>query len=1601
MSSKTISIFLFLIINAKLIKTKLSDDFLYGNFSDSGDIINITDYYNLSLLVSTSKNIYIGFPPTLKRTITSTITNFSSGVTINENYLLMSCLDGKILTKININTGEETDLCPSLSFSSPPQKICSISSYNNKVFLVYTILDNEVLIPNIIEFTINNLDNPICENYDTSKKLPFLEPISFDKLISCEIISPEDENNFYLVCFYVKKEIIEDKTVYNIYGYVEQKEYTIFSSSIETDINVLKIDSNNLRCISKNYIIDVHIKNENGEIIIFKNAQSGKSNDYGLYSYNNGFIFASSSSILKIYKYSYSHYYQFKKSSNIIIKILGIYNQINNYLLLYYQSDTSIYYISLKNCTKYFDIKINSYYSYFMKSETSYDFDVSKFISPKDDYGIFENTNIIIEGSFVLGCCEFSESSQILQMYVYPSMSRDVIYSFKLSSYSKGFTINLITDSTLKVVFSFGDCLYSCDACFYNYGTCDIGSCRKEYSFFRGMNETNNTNCGPKNQTFRNYIYNNETNYFEKCFHTCLFCSLMNSSSSESQHNCLACFDGYQKSYEYLGNCYKNDINDNSDKIISEKGDESFTSVSSCQETLKKYKINSTGECVSECPSISLYKKYTFQYVDFFNYDFDPSIPQYILEDEEFPKYLLGNLCLEKCPLGTELNDDNNECICKDSSLQDEETKLICKNCRTINKRFYLHDIKQCVKDGCPNDYYQFNFDCYIDGCPSNTYEISNKKCKSKLNYCFININFETVCNNKPINEYIFNYNNTNQYLKSCEESVIYTINKAKTYLYNNTCYLSCPDNTQADETKMICECKYKYFLNKDFSLENNNYICFSEQEKCKKYIPVIDIGICVNSINDCIELGYKIFYNECSQECPIDSELKDGKCFCLYSFYNDSKSFHCFSSEETCESKDYIYNSPQTKECFTSIDDCISKGYIYTYMNYCYKDGCPENTEVDEVASNSNHKICFNKSPYFRNDIQNFTDFCTISDLKDNSCKINYKVGNDLTNISNNLETIIYDDNLLGNESTVISGNYIDYEITTSDIDIEQRNNYNISYIDFGECENTLKNYYKIDNLLIFKYEVYINKSFPLKVEYKVYHPKTKEQLDLSICNDNKILISAPLILDNNSLDLYNDFSGKGIDIFDKNDRFYQDVCKTFTTNVSTDIILSDRKKEYYQVNLFLCDDGCEYKNYDIKNKFVKCNCGIKYHFTDKIEIIDFNFEKDDLSSFFRIKTYANFACIKCYYLLFSKEGFAYNIGNYLILIILLFFILLMILFFSKFESNVKKLISQIITRVNKSLNNDIVRTRNNINLNKNNKIVKKKKKKISNEIIENKNIIKNSSSKENISLSKLLKNKSKDNDNNIINRDNNKEIILKTNNDDYCNEKDFLNDEELNNLEYEKAKIIDKRNFSQYYLSLLKKKHLLLFSFIPMNDYNLMHIKICLFLYIFSVYFSINTLFFTDVTMHKIYKDKGVYNLLYQLPKILYSTIISSIMNLLIKFLALSEKNILMLKQSKTKEELNQKEIQTLSCLKLKFILFYLFGTIFLIIFWYYVSVFCAVYKNTQIILIEDTLFSFLFSLLYPFALNLIPSFIRILSIKNKNSSSLYKASILISLI
>ena len=88
---------------------------------------------------------------------------------------------------------------------------------------------------------------------------------------------------------------------------------------------------------------------------------------------------------------------------------------------------------------------------------------------------------------------------------------------------------------------------------------------------------------------------------------------------------------------------------------------------------------------------------------------------------------------------------------------------------------------------------------------------------------------------------------------------------------------------------------------------------------------------------------------------------------------------------------------------------------------------------------------------------------------------------------------------------------------------------------------------------------------------------------------------------------------------------------------------------------------------------------------------------------------------------------------------------------------------------------------------------------------------------------------------------------------------------DEELNRMEYEMALKNDKRNFWQYYFSLLKKKHIIFLTFISNNDYNVFLLKYSLFILSLVLFFSINTLFYNESCMNNIFTKQGAYNLIY----------------------------------------------------------------------------------------------------------------------------------------
>ena len=205
---------------------------------------------------------------------------------------------------------------------------------------------------------------------------------------------------------------------------------------------------------------------------------------------------------------------------------------------------------------------------------------------------------------------------------------------------------------------------------------------------------------------------------------------------------------------------------------------------------------------------------------------------------------------------------------------------------------------------------------------------------------------------------------------------------------------------------------------------------------------------------------------------------------------------------------------------------------------------------------------------------------------------------------------------------------------------------------------------------------------------------------------------------------------------------------------------------------------------------------------------------------------------------------------------------------------------------------------------------------------------------------------------------------------------------DYEFNWLSYKDALKYDKRENCDYYCSLIKSKQLFIFTFCSFNDYNSGIIKKFMLFLSFALHYTVNALFFDEANMHQIYEDKGQFNFEYQTPFIISSAIISNfVMRIILHTLVLTDKDIL----------------------KIKYTIFFVLNFCLLIMFWYYLTCFNAVYKNTQVYLIENTFISFGFSLFYPFIINIFPTVFRNRAIhsSDKDQEYLYKFSQIIQLL
>ena len=339
------------------------------------------------------------------------------------------------------------------------------------------------------------------------------------------------------------------------------------------------------------------------------------------------------------------------------------------------------------------------------------------------------------------------------------------------------------------------------------------------------------------------------------------------------------------------------------------------------------------------------------------------------------------------------------------------------------------------------------------------------------------------------------------------------------------------------------------FFLFSD--CENLEYINFNNFKEGSDYILLSSFSGVPDNITYCI--------NNIDNMPKILAELNNKNC----SINDCSEDWKTKIKKSIDEKRICVYDCSQ--------DDT----YIFEYKNKCYNN-CP-----DGKTLSSDNKICLivcpEERPFEKN--EECIEDCSALDFFNNICIINNKNTNAKEKMVENIENQIDDDsfnslleNILNNDNNDLIIKDINeiYQITT------EKNQNNKEYINgeitinLGECENKLKveNYLNNDDsLIIYKMDYYINDLLIPITEYEIYNPITKEKLDLSICNEEKITINIPVVIDENDLYKYNPDSD-----------YYKDRCYPSTEECGDENTLEERKNYFNNNYLSLCEKDCSY---------------------------------------------------------------------------------------------------------------------------------------------------------------------------------------------------------------------------------------------------------------------------------------------------------------------------------------------------------------------------------------------------------------------------------------
>ena len=225
------------------------------------------------------------------------------------------------------------------------------------------------------------------------------------------------------------------------------------------------------------------------------------------------------------------------------------------------------------------------------------------------------------------------------------------------------------------------------------------------------------------------------------------------------------------------------------------------------------------------------------------------------------------------------------------------------------------------------------------------------------------------------------------------------------------------------------------------------------------------------------------------------------------------------------------------------------------------------------------------------------------------------------------------------------------------------------------------------------------------------------------------------------------------------------------------------------------------------------------------------------------------------------------------------------------------------------------------------------------------------------------------------------------------------------LDNYHYREAIKYDKRSFCRiYYICILSKENIL--NIILINSpLELKSLRICLLIFIYSCDFALNTLFYFNSNISDKYYYKGnnkfFFTIFNNISISVISTFISLALLIFFQILTTSKDDIEELfrkEERKMRRDSNyvvnfikskqilMKIYEINKNLKIKIIIFFIIEFSIILFFFYFVTAFCEVYKESQISWIIDSLVSFLLSIPIEFSTAFLIAVFYKISVKKK---------------